>query len=105
MGPTDCLPLGNELGCAFDYFGKEASVLIVCFSEVGKKLGDDVVRQDFQVFMLLAVIEDFERAKANMRGCHPQQRCSGFDLFAIDPLVAPDDTERPCRWNAEPMHG
>ena len=54
--------------------------------------------------MLLAVIEDLKRAEPHMGGCHAHEHCGGFDLFAIDPIVAPDDTERPRRRNAEPMH-
>ena len=65
---------------------------------------DHIVREDFQVLMLFTVIEDLKCAEAHMRGRHAHQHRAGFDLLAIDLVVAPDETERLRRRNPQAMH-
>ena len=62
---------------------------------------DHIVGQSSEVLMLFPVIEDFERAEADMGGRHADQHRAGFDLFPIDRVIAADDAERACGGDAE----
>ena len=54
--------------------------------------------------MLLTVIEDLKRAEPHMGRRHPHEHRAGFDLLAVDLMVAPDDAECPRRRNPQAMH-
>ena len=103
--PADGLPLRNQPRCAFNDLGEKSRVLVRPIDEMRIVLRDHVIGQDFQLFMLLPIIEDLERAEAHMRRRHPHEHRACFDLLTIDLVAAADDAERPRRWNAQPMHG
>ena len=65
---------------------------------------NDIVGEDFELLMLFSIIEDLKGAEAHMGRRHPYEHRAGFDLFAIDLVIAPDETERPSRRNPQAMH-
>ena len=54
--------------------------------------------------MLFTVIKDLKGAEAHMGRRHPYEHRAGFDLLAVDLVIAPDETERPSRRNPQAMH-
>src|ERR1043165_1526421 len=79
-------------------------ILIRAISQMRKMIRDDIVGEDFELVMLFPVIEDLKGAEAHMRWRHPHKHRAGFDLFSVDPMVAPDETERPSRRDPKTMH-
>ncbi len=104
MRPADGLPLRDQPCRAFDDLGEESRVLICAFHKMGKVGRDDIVGQHFELFVLLPIVEDLERAEPHMGRRHPHQHRAGLHLFAIDFVVAAHDAERPRRRNAEAVH-
>src|SRR5207247_9061222 len=104
MRPATGLTLRNQVCGARDNLGEESRVLVRAIHQVGKVVRDDIVGEDFELLMLFTVIEDLKGAEAHMRRCHSHEHRAGFDLLAVDLVVAPDETERPSRRNPQTMH-
>src|ERR1041385_2908608 len=79
-------------------------IFIRAISQMRKMIRDDILGEDFELVMLFPVIEDLKGAEAHMRWRHPHKHRAGFDLFSVDPMVAPDETERPSRRDPKTMH-
>ena len=102
--PADGLPLCDELRRAFDDLGEQSCIFVRHIDKMRVVLRDDIIGEDFELIVLLSIVEDLERTEPHMRRRHPQQHGAGFDLLTIDLVVAAHDAKPPRRRNAEAMH-
>ncbi len=102
--PADGLPLSDQLCGALNDFDEEPGVLVPIIMKMWEMMLDHVVSQRFQMLMLLSIIEDFERAEADMGRRHPDHHRAGFDLLAVDLVVAAHQAQRLRGRDTESLH-
>ena len=105
MCPAHGLPMCNHHSSSSRYFRKKPRVFISVVNQMRKVLGNHIIGQSFEMFMLPPIEEHFKASKPHMTRRHANEHRPRLWPFAQHALITANNTERARGGNAQPMHG